>query len=120
MSGDAHDLTRRWGCDALARTLIRSGYTDAEVLESLRADETERKMLPTPERLLRARISALRAGEAPEGKAPHPGPSPIVTREQVLAKQAELRSAGRHSGIGSLAKALNVHESTIRRRLSGD
>jgi hypothetical protein len=42
----------------------------------------------------------------------------IVTLEQVLAKKAELEAAGQPAGHASLAKALNVSESTVRRRLA--
>lgn len=48
------------------------------------------------------------------------GPDPIVSREQVLAKKAELVEAGLPAGYESLAKALNVSRETIRRRLSPD
>jgi hypothetical protein len=41
----------------------------------------------------------------------------IVTREEVVAKRAELEAAGRPAGYDSLARALNVSAATIRRRL---
>lgn len=41
----------------------------------------------------------------------------VVTAERVRAKQAELRSAGRPYGHRSVAAALNVSPSTVRRRL---
>jgi hypothetical protein len=45
---------------------------------------------------------------------------PVVTREAVLAKRAELEAAGLDAGRTSLARALLVSESTIKRRLAED
>jgi len=47
-----------------------------------------------------------------------PGPALIVTAAAVRAKRAELRSAGRDAGYGTLARELGVSEKTIRRRLA--
>lgn len=46
------------------------------------------------------------------------GPAPIVSRAEVLAKRAELQRAGQPSGHAALARALNVAEITVRRRLA--
>jgi hypothetical protein len=48
------------------------------------------------------------------------GPGAIITRETVLAKQAELKAAGLPSGHNSLARALNVSVDTVKRRLAGN
>lgn len=41
----------------------------------------------------------------------------LVSRDEVLAKKAELEAAGEPAGYKSLARALNVSVATIRRRL---
>lgn len=46
------------------------------------------------------------------------GREPIVSREEVLAKRAELESAGKPAGVRSVAKALNVSATTVFRRLN--
>lgn len=47
-----------------------------------------------------------------------PGPSPIVTREQVIEARERLITEGRTSGYDSLARELGVHRDTVRRRLA--
>lgn len=54
----------------------------------------------------------------PVSQEPKAGPAPIVTRREVLAKRAELLGSGKPAGQSSLARALNVSEATVRRRLA--
>jgi hypothetical protein len=48
-----------------------------------------------------------------------PGPSHIVTVDQVREAQERLRAEGRPSGYDSLARELGVSRDTVRRRLNG-
>lgn len=52
------------------------------------------------------------------GPEPLPGRAPIVSKEDVLDMKAKLLAEGRPAGYGSLARALHVSETTIRRRLA--
>lgn len=49
-----------------------------------------------------------------------PGPPPMVTRERVELTRAALQADMKPDGPTAIARALNVHPSTVRRRLRGD
>jgi hypothetical protein len=119
----AADTNTHWGYDGLVKLYIERGYTNEEIAEVIRFEEAKNGRSPHPPRFTLVRIEALRLEMDPgQGgvSARRPGPEPIVTKAQVLAKRLELKAAGKHSGYGSLAKALNVSEATIRRRLAGN
>lgn len=59
-------------------------------------------------------VGAVQVETAPQSK---PGPQPLVTVDEVLAKKAELEATGRPAGYGSLAEELTVSRSTVKRRL---
>jgi hypothetical protein len=92
----------------------------------LQGEIAEGTVLPGDHAAVLAYPSLFEPGDAPSVVVSTPvpkrlsaGPAPIVTRDQVLAKRAELEAAGLPAGRDSIAKALDVSPDTVRRRLVG-
>lgn len=98
------------------RWLVGRGYDkDDEILDHFEREWHKGRGLSLRERRAIGRfIPLVRAALA--GPTPGPNPADLVTWQAIADKRAELEAAGLPSGDRSLAKALGVHRSTVRRR----
>jgi hypothetical protein len=83
-------------------------------LELLRREEAERdqEMNKRMNALIRDRYNAMVMAEGHKAD-----PEPEITREDVQRMRSKLIADDVDHGYGSIAKALNTSESTVRRRL---
>lgn len=97
--------------EGLLGELVRQGATDAEIW----AGDWLRFLPIFARRRLEAMLAGIRGAPARDVAATAAG---ILTRDEVLRTQAQLRAAGQPYGQKALAKALHTSQATIRRRLA--